>query len=154
MDAKETRGYLNNNPGNLDRSDTFTWDGEIRDIDDPVLTPFQFHELHYGRFCVFVDAIHGIRALAKNLEAYYDKLRLQSVAAIIGKWAPPTENFTTNYIISVCETLRVTPNDRIDLKVRNTIRELVKAIIRVECWGQPYDDATIDAGLTAAGIPA
>jgi hypothetical protein len=66
MDPKEQRGYLNHNPGNIDRS-ADNWQFEIKDPNDPRLTPFQVHELTYGRFCVFADAVHGIRAMAKNL---------------------------------------------------------------------------------------
>ena len=151
MDPKETRGYLNKNPGNMDRSEP-PWDGELRDVTDPLLTPFQVHELQYGRFCVFVDAQHGIRAMAKNILAYY-ATGLNSVNQIIGKWAPPTENNTTAYINRVCLTLGVVPNSAIDPRQRKVMRELVVAIISVECGGNPYT-TEIDEGLTLAGIAA
>ncbi len=152
MDPKQQRGYLNNNPGNMDRSEP-RWDGELRDVNDPRVTPFQVHELQYGRFCVFVDAQHGIRALAKNILAYYNQLQLNSVNGIIDKWAPPNENNTTAYINRVCLSLGVTPNSVIDPRQRKTMRELVTAIINVECGGNPYT-TEIDEGLTMAGIAA
>jgi hypothetical protein len=150
MIPKEQRGYLNNNPGNMDR-DPEAWEGEIKDSADPRLTPFQRHELTDGRFCVFVDAQHGIRAMAKNLFAYHDELKLRSVAALIGEWAPPNENDTTAYIKAVCERLGVQADDPVDVRNRTTLHALIDAIIRVECGGMPYG-REIDDGLALAGV--
>ena len=69
MDPKTTRGYLNNNPGNVDRISGNPWKGEITDPADLRLTDFQRNELVNGRFCVFEDALHGIRCLALDLKA-------------------------------------------------------------------------------------
>jgi hypothetical protein len=149
MDPKQQRGYLNNNPGNLDRSEP-PWNGEIRDADDARLTPFQHHELVYGRFCVFADSFHGIRALAKNLLAYFDKDGLKSVTQLIERWAPNQENNTTAYINNVCAMIRVTPNDKIDLHNQTVLQAMASAIVRVECGGMPYTDAEMAAGVAAA----
>lgn len=69
MDPRTSRGFLNNNPGNVDRS-ADVWQGEIRDPDDPRLTPFQRNELVNGRFVVTISPQFGIRLLAKTLFAY------------------------------------------------------------------------------------
>lgn len=165
MDPKATRGYFNNNPGNMDRS-TPPWDGEIRDPTDPRLlngapkdTPFpdkaiavRKDELLHGRFCVFGDAPHGVRAMAKNLRAYRDRLGLRTVRGFINRWAPPNENNTEAYIRRVCDTIGARPDQPVDIERRDVMRALVIAIICVECAGNPYDAATIEQGLTMAGV--
>jgi len=93
MDPRQTRGFLNNNPGNMDRGEP-PWNGEIR---DPArcINEVQRSELVHGRFCVFVDASHGIRAMVHNLWAYHDRLGCRSIRDYINRWAPPNENNTT-----------------------------------------------------------
>lgn len=150
IEPTQTRGFLNNNPGNIDRG-TELWNGEIR---DPALctNDIQRTELAHGRFCVFVDAKHGIRAMAKNLRAYRDRLGCRSVRDYIGRWAPPNENNTHNYIVRVCEALAVDPDHPVDIEQRRVMRGLVDAIIRVECAGMPYTGTEIEDGLDLAGI--
>ena len=64
MDPRQTRGFLNNNPGNMDRGEP-PWNGEVR---DPVrcANEVQRSELVHGRFCVFVDAPHGMGTTTIN----------------------------------------------------------------------------------------
>jgi len=95
IDPKQTRGYLNNNPGNMDRGDP-PWNGEIRDI-AKCQNDIQRGELSHGRFCVFESAEMGIRAMAKTLLAYHDRLGCRSIRDYINRWAPPNENNTEAY---------------------------------------------------------
>lgn len=151
MDPKETRGFLNNNPGNMDRGEP-PWNGEIRDVAQ-CQNDVQRAELTHGRFCVFIDAQHGIRALVHNLWAYRDRLGAKSIRDYINRWAPPNENNTAGYIQRVCDSVGVGPDDPVDISQRPVIRALVEGIISVECAGNPYEGTgTIDEGLTLAGV--
>lgn len=152
IDPVQTRGFLNNNPGNMDRGDQ-PWLGEIRDL-SLCTNDVQRGELTHGRFCVFSDAQHGIRAMVKNLRAYRDRLGCRSVRDFINRWAPPNENNTAAYIANVAGPLGVGPDDPVDIEQRSVMRGLVSAIIRVECAGMPYAPSLLEEGLTLAGIGA
>src|SRR5690606_27363988 len=45
------------------------------------------------------------------------------------------------------------PDDLLDLHAYADLRELVEAIIIVECGGNPYPAGAIDRGLELAGVP-
>ena len=70
-----TRGIRNHNPGNLRRS-ADPWQG---------LAPEQTDK----DFFQFTSAKWGIRALARTLIAYQDKVGLKNIKQMIGRWAPP-----------------------------------------------------------------
>jgi hypothetical protein len=148
----QTRGYLNNNPGNVDRSPNFVWNSEIRDVNDPRLTPFQRKELTSGRFAVFPAAAWGIRIIPKNLQSYQKKLGLYTVRGMISRWAPPNENNTEAYINRVCATLKVDDDERVDMWDYEVARVMTIAIIEVELGGNPYPPHVIEDGLRLAGL--
>lgn len=151
MDPRKSRGFLNNNPGNVDRG-TDIWQGEIRDPNDPRLTDFQRNELLKGRFCVFAEPRPGIRMLAKTLFAYRDRLGHRTVRRIINTWAPPVENDTGAYVAAVAARVGVSPDAELDLSDFKTLKALVSAIIIHECGGMPYAGTEIDDGLLMAGV--
>jgi hypothetical protein len=150
IDPRLTRGFLNNNPGNMDRGSP-PWNGEIRDV-AKCANDMQRQELTRGRFCVFVDAEHGIRAMALNLRAYRDRLGCKTIRDFIGRWAPPNENNTAAYIANVAHTCGVGPDDPVDIERPIIMHGLIDAIIRVECAGMPYQGNEVDAGIALAGI--
>lgn len=150
MDPKTTRGYANNNPGNMDRSEP-PWNGEIRDIAQ-THNDIQRAELTHGRFCVFADPEHGIRAMCKNLIAYQERLGCRTIRAFINRWAPPNENNTAGYIQRVCDSVGVGPDDAVDIHEPRIMAAVVTGIINVECAGMPYDGDEIEQGMTLAGI--
>ena len=152
INPKLTRGYLNNNPGNIDRGQQ-AWNGEVRDV-SKCTNDVQRRELTQGRFCVFQTSAYGIRAICLNLRAYRDRLGCRSLRDYINRWAPPNENNTEGYIQRVSVELGVNPADPIDIDQRQTIKSLVCGIIMVECAGMPYADAEIDAGLALLGLGA
>lgn len=147
---KQTRGYLNNNPGNMDRAEP-PWNGEIRDV-AKCTNDVQRAELTHGRFCVFVDARYGIRAMVHNLWAYHDKLGCKSIRDYINRWAPPNENNTAGYIARVVSSVSIGPDEPVDIYERANMRALVDGIINVECAGMPYDGTEIEDGMTLAGV--
>jgi hypothetical protein len=138
----EPRGIRNNNPGNVDyHPSTDPWEG----LDDPPSD---------GRFCRFVEPKFGIRVIAKLMVAYQDVHGCRSVAEIINRWAPPAENDTLGYVAHVADLVGVAADAPIDVHDPAIMRPLVQAIIVHENGVQPYDRATVDAGLIAAGIAA
>lgn len=150
MDPTQSRGFLNANPGNMDR-ESWVWNGEIRDVAQ-CANDIQIKELTAGRFCVFDSALHGIRAMTKNLEAYHIALGIRTIAGFINEWAPPNENDTAAYIEAVCEHTGFGKDADIDITSRPVMYAIVDAIIRVELGGQPYAPDFINEGLTMAGI--
>lgn len=151
MDPRTSRGFLNNNPGNVDRS-ADVWQGEIRDPADPRLTKAQRNELENGRFAVFAEPRPGIRMLAKTLFAYRDRLGHRTVRRIINTWAPPVENDTGAYVAAVAARVGVSPDAELNLNDFKTVKALVSAIIIHECGGMPYAGTEIDDGLMMAGL--
>lgn len=81
-----TRAERNNNPGNLE-------DG-----------PFARRQPGYvgsdGRFAVFTDVTSGLNAMANLLRSYMAKGR-DTIAEIISKWAPSSENNVGAYVTHV-----------------------------------------------------
>nr|WP_181374721.1 hypothetical protein [Pectobacterium carotovorum]AKG47486.1 virion protein [Pectobacterium carotovorum] len=148
--TKTPKGIRNNNPGNLELGSP--WQGLAKQQKD-------------SRFCTFVDAAYGIRALTVNLITYHDKrkaangTRIDTVREIIERWAPAIENHTENYIRFVSKSVGVTSDQNIDLHDYNIMRPLVEAIIRQEngngglktlnSW---YSSEVIDEGLRRAGV--
>ncbi|MDR1071870.1 MAG: hypothetical protein LBL21_04480 [Rickettsiales bacterium] len=127
------RGIRNNNPGNI-RYDGTRWLGLAAPPTD-------------GSFCRFADAKHGIRALAAILKNYDKKHGLNTVAQIIGRWAPPNENDTRSYIAAVSAALGHNANDALNVSDKNILLCLCKAIIRHENGKCPYTDADILSGI-------
>jgi hypothetical protein len=134
----------------MDRSEP-PWNGEIRNVAECV-NDVQRSELTHGRFCVFKSPVFGIRAMAKNLIAYHDRLGCRSVRDYINRWAPPNENNTDGYIASVSRRIGVAPTDEIAIRDPKVMAALIDGIIRVECAGMPYEGDEIAQGIQAAGI--
>ena len=128
------RGIRNNNPGNLRHSEQFAWDGET-DVDPQ-------------GFVIFDSALHGIRALARDLR---NKIRrgLDTVESMISVFAPSSENDTVAYIQAVCVSTGYTPNASL-LPNQPTLCALVKAITLHENGSCPYSDQQIADGVHEA----
>jgi hypothetical protein len=142
-DPKQSRGYRNKNPGNIDYNVRNRWQGQVG-IETAGNPP---------RFAVFESHEFGIRALAALLTTYQDRHGLRSITQIVSRWAPGNENNTGAYIQHVARLTGRGANDVLDLHTYADLRPLVEAIITHELGGNPYDAATIDAGLRLAGVP-
>lgn len=129
-----SRGIRNNNPGNIRWGDK--WQGLDEDGREKDKS-----------FCVFKKPEYGIRALAKILRNYRDLHKITTVAGIIHRFAPPSENNTVAYINHVAEVLKVDTDDTIDVRDNNTMLKLIKAIILHENGEQPYTDKQILEGI-------
>lgn len=135
-----TRGERNNNPGNIDFNPANDWQGQlgIETSGRP------------ARFARFDSPENGIRALGKLLRTYQNKHGLNTVAKIIGRWAPTNENDTAAYVGSVAAKLGVGPTSAINVNSFEVLRPLVEAIIRHENGRVNYAPATIDEGVRRA----
>ena len=88
--------------------------------------------------------------MVRNLVAYRDKHKLDTVRGVISRWAPGEENDTEAYIASVSARLRVKPDDKLGLRAWSPMMDLVKAIIWHENGEYPYDDAMVEATVKGA----
>ncbi len=132
-ESKLPRGIRNNNPGNIRHGDK--WDGLAAEQPD-------------SAFCTFIDPEHGIRAMGKILLNYQKRYGIDTVAGIIGRWAPPNENDTGAYAAHVAEKIGVDPDENIS--VFSNLQGLVLAIIQHENGQQPYNLSTIQRGIEMA----
>ncbi|MBR0682747.1 structural protein [Roseomonas eburnea] len=148
MDPRQSRGFRNRNPGNIDHVPANRWQG----LADPPLEPPPPGGGR-PRFARFVSHEYGIRALAMLLTTYQDRHGLRTIRGIVSRWAPGSENNTAAYIRHVAELMNRDPGETLDLHTYADLRPLVQAIITHELGGNPYDRATIDAGLRLAGVP-
>ena len=136
---KLPRGIRNKNPGNIKLGTN--WDGLAAEQTDPT-------------FCIFDEAVMGIRALQRILLTYRFTHKKATIDEIIYRWAPPSENSTDKYVEFVCKKL----NKEKDVRLNNSMEDylpLVKAIIQMENGMQPYDDELLVEGMYKAweGLP-
>lgn len=131
----EPRGLRNNNPSNIRKGGA--WKGLAPDQLDP-------------SFCTFVSPEYGIRALIVIL-SNYAKEHFDTVAAIITRWAPPSENDTKAYIDAVSQALGLSPNAPVP-QTQDMYTLLAKAIIQHENGQQPYGDNVFSKAWQLASI--
>ncbi|MCL8627091.1 structural protein [Proteus mirabilis] len=132
--TKPARGERNNNPGNIDYNPRNKWKGLVG-IETGVPNP---------RFCVFESPEYGIRAIYKLTQTYQRKYGLNSVSAIINKYAPPNENNTTGYINRAAKDIGVSVNEPIDVTSKPVAIALATAIVGVELGYQPYSQKVFE----------
>lgn len=118
MENKLPRGLRNCNPGNI-RISTDKWLGLREEQTDKEF--FQFEEMRWG-----------YRALIRTLQNYRRKHGLQTIAEMIGRWAPHTENNTSGYISRVCKEMQVPSTYVPDVEEKGTMCALAAAISEVE----------------------
>lgn len=128
---KQSLGLRNNNPGNI-RKTNIKWNGAIGSN---------------SGFVVFETPEDGIRALSRNLKVYQAKYKLNTVAGIISRWAPSSENPTQKYIQFVSKKMGKSPTEKINLADNKTLTDLVTAIIEYENAGNPYPPDLIQRGI-------
>ena len=118
MENKLPRGLRNCNPGNI-RISTDKWLGLREEQTDKEF--FQFEEMKWG-----------YRALIRTLQNYRRKHGLQTIAEMIGRWAPHTENNTSGYISRVCKEMQVLSSYVPNVEDKGTMCALAAAISEVE----------------------
>jgi hypothetical protein len=95
-----------------------------------------------GPYCKFVAAEYGYRAGAIILRGY-EARGINTVAAAITKWSPPSENPTSDYIRHMCGWLGVGADDPVALASLDFLR----AMTRQELGSAYYADSVILTGI-------
>lgn len=129
------RGIRNNNPLNIVKGQN--WQGERHPQTD-------------RRFEEFESMQYGIRAGFKLLRNYITGFnglssKINTIDAIISRWAPSHENNTESYITQVCQLSGLNRYQRIAFGDRKKMVDIVNAMIYVEN-GQFIDRAIIESG--------
>lgn len=114
----KSRGYRNNNPGNI-RINGDKFQGEV--------IPSQDKE-----FKQFESMAYGYRAIFKILRNYQINYKLNTIRQMINRWAPKNENDTANYISFVSERSGIPADDPIRTDNREMMIRIVAAMSRVE----------------------
>ena len=131
------RGIRNHNPGNIRRTNTI-WRGMVPDQSGD------------AEFVVFLEPLWGLRALGRVLRTYYDLYHCRSVATILRRYAPPTENKTDAYIAAVAKTLNVASDAELPRTSETWVR-LMQAIVRHENGlGDVYSPALYQSAAALA----
>lgn len=120
----------------------------------PSNPPFQGEIGANAGFAVYDTMENGIRALAKNLLAYYAR-GIDTVAEAISRWAPSADhNNTLAYIAFVCSVLSCQPDDEFNFRDPDFLFWMVTAIGEQEqghdAFTQNVSDQQIEAGVAAA----
>ncbi len=127
------RGYRNNNPLNL-RISSDRWLGKVADNTDGVFE--QFSEMKYG-----------YRAAIKTIRNYITRYGCRTIADIVSRWAPASENNTAAYIANVSRRSGIASTATIDAHSEEQITKIVYAMAISENGTTPAPDA---ATITAA----
>lgn len=138
MSGDETRGERNCNPGNVIR-DTTHWLGMLPEIDQAD-----------RRFCRFSAPVYGIRALCRILLSYQRIDRCRTLAEVIQRYAPKSENDTAAYLADVVARTGIAADAPLDLEQKRELAAVARAIILHENGRCRYDAATIDKGAALA----
>lgn len=133
MDAvRKSRGLRLCNPLNIRRSADL-WQGLAEEQKDP-------------EFLTFRSMAWGYRAAFVVLRTYILKHRIDTVSAIIRRWAPPEDdNETDIYVRQVCVLTKFAPDRRLNPLDPRDMAPLVAAMSRVEC-GVPAVMAEVREG--------
>lgn len=133
--SSEARGLRNNNPGNIEASQSNPWEGQTGSD---------------GRFATFATPEHGIRALGKNLLSY-QRQGYDAVSEIVNRYAPASDgNNTDAYIRALCGALGVGANDQLDVSNPKILAALCAGIVKHENGSMPYSADQLDTGISAA----
>lgn len=132
-------GIRLNNALNIKRSNT-GWQGK---------SAVQAHPT----FETFDSAYYGIRAAARILITYSRVHKLDTLAEIIHRWAPPDDdNDTGNYVDFVAGKLDVRPDTPLNIEDEDVLTALVKAMMQMEIGSVPYSDGVIRSAVAAAKV--
>lgn len=133
VNSSQPRGLRNNNAGNIRGNDRYKWLGEIgRDNDN---------------FVIFDTPENGLRALARILQTYRKSYGLNTIAGILNRYAPPSENNTESYIRHATKVLGINRNAPL---TPTDYPRLMAVIVAHENGQQPYSMAQINEGYQRA----
>jgi hypothetical protein len=105
-----------------------------------------------GRFARFDTMANGVLALLRLLLVYRDQHKLRTVRQIINRWAPPVENDTGSYVLSVAKAIGVGIDDELPADPEVYTR-LARAIVGHEN-GRDAAAAVTDEDYEQAAVQA
>ncbi len=134
------QGLRLNNPGNLRPDNRYQWQGQIGVVSGK-----------HGPFVQFDSFDNGLRAMAKNLKNQYRLHKLNTIGAIIDKWAPGGDgNDPQGYAAYVAEHSGYNVDQVINMTDDSVIVKLLKPMIRMENGQQPFSAETLLKAAAAA----
>lgn len=92
----------------------------------------------YKGFAMFASVDDGLRAAMKILLVYMGKYRLVTVAQIINRWAPPSENNTKQYVWNVCKASSLYASDAIATK-----QEFINLVVSMAFIESQFNDVAL-----------
>ena len=116
-------GLRNNNPLNIRKVPGTHWKGELPQSSSPIGGGRE------GAFVRFESIEWGLRAALCILNTYKRKYKATCIEAIIGRWAPSSENNTAEYIQGVCRLTGFGGKERLTEKDWPT---LIRAMAMIE----------------------
>lgn len=130
-----TRGYRNNNPGNI-RKTASVWIGQVLPGDDP-------------DFITFSSIGYGYRAMFVLLKNYINK-GYNTIDKMINRWAPSSENNTQAYITHMVQLTGISSDTIIEFSNAENMQKIVAAIAYHENGSAP-NFTDIQAGYALTG---
>lgn len=133
------RGMRLKNPLNI-RQSSIRWLGGI--YTNPPADP---------AFVEFTDVINGIRAACKIILNYHFHDGVETLAQIVSRWAPSTDdNDTGAYIADVASRTDFGADDKFDFSSHDGLCKLVAAMARHEQGGEFLSSQDIATGVSEA----
>lgn len=118
-----SRGYTNQNPGNI-RHSRVMYQGEVCPSKDASFKQFQ-------------SMAYGFRAMFVLLHTYSTKYHLNTLRAMIERYAPPEENETTEYVNFVSTHAKIADIQSVDTLNQRQMVSIVTAMARMENGSAP-----------------
>jgi hypothetical protein len=115
--AGQPRGLRNNNPLNVTVLPHGQWDGQTGAD---------------GQYATFATPEAGLAAADKNLQAYATHHGINTLAGIITRWSPPSENDTKGYIATVSKDLGVDPAQPLNMADPTVRSAILHSMAKVE----------------------
>lgn len=109
---------IKNNPFNIRYNAANRWKGLVG---------------NYKGFCEFEDIKFSVRAAAHLLMWSYRKSGCFTYLDIINRWAPPSENDTSSYLMFICKTLQV---DELDHP--KNIYDFARLLVRIAYYESSF----------------
>ncbi|MBR4844082.1 MAG: structural protein P5 [Alistipes sp.] len=113
-----SRGLRNCNPGNI-RKSRVKYEGEVAPSRDT-----EFKE--------FRSMAYGYRAMFVLLDSYRSKYGLCTIRQMLGRYAPPTENFTEGYVRFVSSRTGIAPDEIVNTRAARDMIPIVAAMSQIE----------------------
>ena len=102
-----------------------------------------------GGYAEFESDEAGIRAIQRLLGTYGSKYGINTLRGLTNRYAPPSENPTSNYLDFLSQKTGIGPDEEIDLAGRGS--DIIPAIIGFEQGQQPFSQEFINRSIEAAG---